>query len=117
MTARAGDALAAAATAAANSPPFDDSCARGGLEEGGRCRPGGLKIRFTPDNAVGRAWGALGATPWPDDLLEVRVLARQLRVGRVTERIAIKNRLTLACRRAQCTACAGCVASYDMVRS
>lgn len=89
VTARAGDALAAAATAAANSPPLDDGCtATSGLEEEGRCRPGGLKIRFTPDNAVGRAWGALGATPWPDDLLELRVLARQLRVSRVIERTA-----------------------------
>ena len=83
MTARAGDALAAAAAAAAASfPAPNDSCTGNGQDEAGRCRAGALKIWFSPDNAVGRAWSALGATPWPDDLLEARVLARHLRVSR-----------------------------------
>lgn len=88
MTARAGDALAAAAAAAANSPPADagnDSCTRHAQGGGGRCRASELKVRFSPDNTVGRAWGALGATTWPDDLLEARVLARQLRVSLLIE--------------------------------
>ncbi|CAM9697356.1 unnamed protein product [Ectocarpus fasciculatus] len=66
VTARAGDSLAAAA--AVNNENGQD-------DKGG----GPLTITFEPDNSIGRAWGALGATQWPSDLLEARVLARQLR--------------------------------------
>lgn len=65
VTARAGDSLAAATN---NNNGQDDK----GM------RP--LTVTFEPDNTIGRAWGALGATQWPSDLLEARVLARQLRV-------------------------------------
>ena len=98
MTARAGEALTAAATFSATATA--DGSGDGGNVNGNgnghdhdhgdtanrhgatRCGAGGLMVRFSPDNAVGRAWGALGATPWPTDLLEARVLARQLRVRR-----------------------------------
>lgn len=78
VTARAGDELVAAATT-----PKD------GTENGdpqriadGRYGAGGLTVRFETDNAVGKAWGTLGATAWPEDILGARVLARQLRVSR-----------------------------------
>ncbi|CAM9103839.1 unnamed protein product [Ectocarpus sp. 6 AP-2014] len=64
VTARAGDNLVAANS---NNTRQDGK----GM--------GPLAVTFEPDNAIGRAWGALGATQWPSDLLEARVLARQLR--------------------------------------
>ncbi|CAN0145401.1 unnamed protein product, partial [Laminaria digitata] len=68
VTERAGDILKTAITTAnttisTQNPP------------GAR----GVTLRFDPDNRVGRAWGTLGAMPWPEDLLEARVLGRQLR--------------------------------------
>ncbi|CAM9990737.1 unnamed protein product [Ectocarpus sp. 4 AP-2014] len=65
VTARAGDSL----VAANNNNNGQDGKGMGPLT-----------VTFEPDNAIGRAWGALGATQWPNDLLEARVLARQLRV-------------------------------------
>ncbi|CAN0189410.1 unnamed protein product, partial [Ectocarpus sp. 8 AP-2014] len=64
VTARAGDSL----VAANNNNNGQDGKGMGPLT-----------VTFDPDNAIGRAWGALGATQWPNDLLEARVLARQLR--------------------------------------
>ncbi|CAM9216823.1 unnamed protein product [Ectocarpus sp. 13 AM-2016] len=64
VTARAGDSL----VAANNNKNGQDGKGMGPLT-----------VTFEPDNAIGRAWGALGATQWPNDLLEARVLARQLR--------------------------------------
>lgn len=40
---------------------------------------------------MGKEWGALGAIPWPEDLLELRVLAKQLRVSL----LGVRHRVSL----------------------
>lgn len=72
ITARAGERLAAAA-ATTNT-------------HGGRKRETGylashLTVAFHPNNTVARAWVSLGAITWPTDLLETRVLERQLKAS------------------------------------
>ncbi|CAM9587726.1 unnamed protein product [Discosporangium mesarthrocarpum] len=42
-------------------------------------RSGPRAVRFSPDNSVARSWADLGSVTWPEDPLEQRVLARQLK--------------------------------------
>lgn len=86
MTARAGDVLAAAAatdlalgtTARSVIAGYDGIFRSRQLEENRFSR---AVVSFFPNNGVGRAWAELGATRWPGELLETRVLAKQLQAS------------------------------------
>eukprot|EP00904_Undaria_pinnatifida_P006761 jgi/Undpi1/3214/HiC_scaffold_15.g06588.m1 len=87
ITARAGEALSTAAAAAAATPntpnTLNTTDSRFGTD---------VTVTFHPNNSVGKEWGALGAIPWPEDLLELRVLAKQLRASHAAGGTSCRSR-------------------------
>lgn len=72
ITARAGERLSAAA---ATTNTHGDRKRETGYQ------PSHLTVTFHPNNTVARAWVGLGTITWPTDLLETRVLERQLKAS------------------------------------
>lgn len=94
VTARAGAALVIAASAL-NVTDRNLSTHDGIVLQNSDATSAGtaqhLEVSFEPDNSVGRAWDALRATPWPEDMLEARLLARQMEVSQAIWRMDLRS--------------------------